>query len=128
MGGIDKGLVALAGEPMVAYVLAALRPQVSHILINANRNRDRYAAYGYEVVADLIGEYFGPLAGMASAMQVAVTRYILTVPCDSPLVANDLAERLGRVLVAEQAEIAVAHDGARMHPVFALLQRDPRGR
>jgi molybdopterin-guanine dinucleotide biosynthesis protein A len=121
MGGVDKGLVPLLGKPMVEHVVHALRPQVGRLLINANRNRDNYAALGLPVVPDMVGEYFGPLAGMASAMQVADTRFILTAPCDSPLIADDLAQRLYDALAQEQGEVSVAHDGNRMHPVFALL-------
>jgi molybdenum cofactor guanylyltransferase len=124
MGGVDKGLMPLAGEPMIAHVLTALRPQVSTIVVNANRNLDQYAAFGCRVAADTIGDYYGPLAGMASAMEITATRYVLTVPCDSPLVAHDLVARLYRALSREQAEISVAHDGERMHPVFALLRCD----
>lgn len=122
MGGQDKGLVELAGRTMVAHVIAALRPQVGALIINANRNQGTYARLGYPVVPDGLGDYFGPLAGMASAMQKAETRYILTAPCDSPLVPTDLAERLYGAMSREDAEIAVAHDGERMQPVFALLR------
>ncbi len=124
MGGVDKGLMPLAGKPMVAHALAALRPQVATIMINANRNLDQYATLGCQVTADAIGDYYGPLAGMASAMELAATKYVLTVPCDSPLMANDLAARLYQALNQGNAEISVAHDGERLHPVFALLQCD----
>lgn len=123
MGGVDKGLMQLAGKPMVAHVLAALGPQVATIIVNANRNLDQYAAFGYRVAADTIGDYYGPLAGMASAMEISTTKYVLTVPCDSPLMARDLVARLYQALIQERADLAVAHDGERMHPVFALLQR-----
>lgn len=124
MGGLDKGLIPLNGRPMVQYVLQALRPQVGQILINANRNQAQYAEFGYDVVPDRVGEYFGPLAGMLSAMRVATTPLILTVPCDSPLVAADLGQRLLGALIREDAEISAAHDGTRLHPVFAALRRD----
>ena len=122
MGGDDKGLVEVNGEAMVVHALRGLTPQASVLLINANRNQERYAALGEcQVVADADGDYAGPLAGMASAMQHATTRYILTVPCDSPLLAPYLGERLFAALRAEDGEISVAHDGTRMQPVFALL-------
>jgi molybdenum cofactor guanylyltransferase len=123
MGGRDKGLIELCGRPMAEHVLTALRPQVGCVIINANRNREQYAALGCPVVADSIGEYFGPLAGTASALQAADTDYVLTVPCDSPLVPEDLALRLAQALAREGAEIVVAHDGERMQPVFALVSR-----
>jgi molybdenum cofactor guanylyltransferase len=122
MGGMDKGLVVLNGIPMLEHILATLRPQVGDVLINANRNIERYADYGYKVVPDMLGDYFGPLAGMASAMQAAGTEYILTVPCDSPLLPSDLAVRLAAALTRDRADIGVAHDGERMQPVFSLLR------
>lgn len=122
MGGEDKGLVQVNGEPMVVHALRGLAPQVGALLVNANRNRERYAALGdCDVVADADGDFAGPLAGMASAMERAGTRYILTVPCDSPLLAPDLGERLFAALTAADAEVSVAHDGDRLQPVFALL-------
>jgi molybdenum cofactor guanylyltransferase len=122
MGGEDKGLVQVNGEPMVVHALRRLAPQAGALLINANRNRERYAALGAcDVVADADGDFAGPLAGMASAMERAGTRYILTVPCDSPLLAPDLGERLFAALTAADAEVSVAHDGDRLQPVFALL-------
>ncbi len=123
MGGLDKGLVELAGRPMVEYVHDALGPQVGSILISANRNREQYSGYGHPVIGDTVGDYFGPLAGIASAMRVASSKYILTAPCDSPLLPPDLAQRLSRALQGEHAEISVAHDGGRMQPIFALMQR-----
>jgi len=122
MGGEDKGLIKLHGRALLDYILAGVRSQVGHILVNANRNLDRYAAFGYPVVADITGDYLGPLAGMASGMQASGTPYILTLPCDSPYVPSALAGRLYRALAAADAEISVAHDGVRLQPVFALLR------
>ena len=121
MGGRDKGLLPLAGKPMVEWVMAALKPQVADIIINANRNLDAYAAYGYRVVSDRLHGFCGPLAGIASSMESASTPYIVTTPCDSPLVPLDLAHRLYQALHVNRAEISVAHNGERLQPVFALL-------
>ncbi|CAD7856776.1 MAG: Molybdenum cofactor guanylyltransferase (EC 2.7.7.77) [Olavius algarvensis Gamma 1 endosymbiont] len=124
MGGEDKGLAPVDGRPMIHHIIRTLRPQVGPLLINANRNLDHYRRFGYPVVPDIMGDFYGPLVGMASALQAAETRYLLTVPCDSPLLPDNLAETLHAALHAQQAEIAVAHDGVRMQPVFALLRRD----
>jgi molybdopterin-guanine dinucleotide biosynthesis protein A len=121
MGGRDKGLLQLAGKPMVEWVMATLKPQVADIIINANRNLDTYAAYGYRVVSDKLHGFCGPLAGIASSMESASTPYIVTTPCDSPLVPLDLAHRLYQALHINRAEISVAHNGERLQPVFALL-------
>lgn len=127
MGGVDKGLIAVNDRLMIAWVIDALRPQVTDILISANRNRDSYAEFGYPVIDDGDDEFRGPLAGLASCMQVAITPYIALAPCDSPLVCSDLVPRLSAALSASGARIAVAHDGEWLQPVFALLERDLRG-
>lgn len=124
MGGVDKGLLLLNGKPMIEHVITALRVEIDNLLINANRNHERYAGFGYPVIPDILDGYLGPLAGIASGMRAASTRYIVTAPCDSPLVAGGLVQRLCETLTRENADISVAHDGERMHPVFALIRRD----
>ena len=122
MGGMDKGLIELAGRPMVEHVLDALRPQVGSLLINANRNTERYAAYGHPVVSDTLQGFMGPLAGVLAALQRLTTEFLVTVPCDAPLVAPDLVGRLYEACVANDADVAVATDGRRQQPVFLLLR------
>ena len=124
MSGADKGLIALHGKPLITYVIDILTPQVGAIIINANRNIDQYSAFGYSVIPDTVPGQAGPLAGIASALLVAKTDYVLIVPCDSPYLPHDLVARLTAILTQDHAEIAVAHDGARLQPVVALLQRD----
>ena len=106
---------------MIDYIITALRPQAGNIMINANRNPEQYAAFGLPVVADMLGDYFGPLVGMATGMHTTDKPYIVTAPCDSPFIPGTLVESLYHALHDNQAEISVAHDGARMQPVFALL-------
>ena len=124
MGGRDKGLVQFKGKCLVEHVIAALRPQVGKLLISANRNQSRYTELcAGPVLVDTFGNYDGPLAGMVTALAQAHTDYVLFVPCDSPYLNPQLAERLYTNLLQVQAEISVAHDGKRMHPVFSLLKR-----
>jgi molybdenum cofactor guanylyltransferase len=126
MGGTDKGLVELAGRPMIAHVLAALAPQVDRVLINANRNHEAYAAFGWPVIADQEEGFLGPLAGLAAGLQAAATPLVITAPCDCPALAPDLVARLYSALEGENAEIAVPFDGERLQPVFALVRRELR--
>ena len=121
MGGKDKGLVALEGRPLIAHVIDTVAPQVSHILLNANRNGDDYAQFGYPVIADDLEGFQGPLAGILAAMQHAVTPLLLVVPCDAPQLPQDLVLRLSTTMRSKDAQIAVAHDGERLQPVHALL-------
>jgi molybdenum cofactor guanylyltransferase len=121
MGGVDKGLVPFAGRPMIEWVMDALNPQVGALMISANRNREVYCRYGIQVVSDMDPGFKGPLAGMASAMRVARTDWILTVPCDGPLLPTDLAGRLIDAMTSGQTELAAATSGGRIQPVYALL-------
>lgn len=121
MGGEDKGLIELNDRPLLDYIITALKPQAGDIMVNANRNQERYRAFGYPVIEDILGDYFGPLAGMATGMQATARPYLLTVPCDSPFLPTHLAATLYHAMRSENAELGVAHDGERMQPVFALL-------
>ncbi|MGC7405224.1 molybdenum cofactor guanylyltransferase MobA [Pandoraea pneumonica] len=94
MGGRDKGLQLYDGRPLAAHVLARLAPQVGTVLISANRNHATYAALGADVISDETQDFAGPLAGMLSGLRAAKTEYVLVVPCDSPLLPDDLAVRL----------------------------------
>jgi molybdopterin-guanine dinucleotide biosynthesis protein A len=125
MGGIDKGLLTLNGVTLVEQVIANLRPQVGQLLISANRNIEQYTKLGAcPVLVDTFGHYDGPLAGMATALAAAKTNYIVFVPCDSPLFSSKLVTRLYDSLIQNHAEVSVADDGKRIHPVFSLFQRN----
>lgn len=123
MGGADKGLIKFLGRPMIEHVAERLKPQVGEILINANRELQHYANLGYPVIEDEIGGFAGPLAGLHKAMQVAAYPYVLTVPCDSPLLPHNLVERLMNGLIERDADLAVAKTGMQAHPVFCLCRK-----
>ncbi len=122
MGGQDKGLMHFQGRPLVAYSLDALRQVADTILVNANRNQQEYARFGYPVISDLNNSFDGPLAGLLSAMHSAKTEYVLTVPCDCPRLDGSLLGRLYTNLLNGQSEICAAYDGERMHPVFLIAK------
>jgi molybdopterin-guanine dinucleotide biosynthesis protein A len=126
MGGVDKGLVAFRGAPMVAAVIARLAPQVATIVVNANQNAEAYAAFGHRVVPDAVGGFAGPLAGLHAGLAAATTRYAVTVPCDSPFLPHDLVARLAAALDRHGAALAVARTSDQPHPVFALVRADVR--
>lgn len=123
MGGVDKGLVDLGGRMLIEYVLAAITPQVGSVLINANRNLERYQCFGHPVLSDDLNDYQGPLAGFQAALQTLSTPYMITMPCDGPLLPTDYVERMMSALEFNGAELAVAHDGTRLQPVYALIPR-----
>ncbi|HSG22381.1 MAG TPA: molybdenum cofactor guanylyltransferase MobA [Azonexus sp.] len=123
MGGTDKGLQELRGQPMVHWVIERLAPQVDELLINANQNGERYAAFGHRVVPDQIPDFAGPLAGLHAALSAATHPLVATAPCDSPFLPADLISRLFSALTAANADLAVAKTFDQAHPVFCLCQR-----
>jgi len=124
MGGVDKGLQLLNGRPLVSHVIERLAPQVDELLINANQNGERYAAFGYPVLADRIPEFAGPLAGLHAALTAATHPLVATAPCDSPFLPADLISRLFQALTATNADLAVARTFDQPHPVFCLCRRE----
>jgi molybdopterin-guanine dinucleotide biosynthesis protein A len=124
MGGVDKGLQRLRGQPMVQHVLERLAPQVSGIIINANQNVDTYRQFGYPVVADEVSGFAGPLAGLHAGLKAASHPLVVTVPCDSPFLPTDLVSRLHDQM--KDSDLAVAKTGDQPHPVFALVRTSVR--
>jgi len=123
MNGVDKGLVLLQSKPLIQHVIDRLTPQADEILINANRELVQYQALGYTVLRDEVEDFLGPLAGFSLGLQHAKHDYVLTVPCDSPLLPVDLAQRLMAALVEDKAETAVASSDGSTHPVFCLCKK-----
>ena len=123
MNGVDKGLVLLQQKPLIAHVIARLKPQVDEIFINANREIAQYEAFGLPVLKDENEGFLGPLAGFSLGLQHAKHDYVLTVPCDSPLLPLDLVERLLNAMAASRADIAVASSDENSHPVFCLMKK-----
>lgn len=126
MGGADKGLQTWQGRPLAKHALLRLAPQVGPMMISANRNLAAYRSMGVPVWPDPLPDYAGPLAGWLAGLEHCETRYLVTVPCDTPNFPPDLVERLAEALEREGAEIAMAaapEDGVvRTQPVFCLLE------
>ncbi|MCX7097510.1 MAG: molybdenum cofactor guanylyltransferase [Methylococcales bacterium] len=118
----DKGLILFQGQPMVTYAIAALSPIARPIIISANRNLEHYQAFGWPVVADDTDNFDGPLAGVLAAMRYTTAELLLVMPCDSPLVKTEHLQKLVDVRAANNADVAVAFDGARQHPVFLAVK------
>ena len=126
MGGADKALVAYDGRPLLAHAIERFRPQVDTLLISANGDPARFAAFGLEVVPDPIPGNPGPLAGIAAAALWARRHRpdldrVASIAVDNPLLPVDLVPRLAAALAAApSAGCAVAASGGRVHPVAAL--------
>jgi molybdopterin-guanine dinucleotide biosynthesis protein A len=119
MGGAAKGLAELSGEPLISHVISRLRPQVAGVMINANR--PEYAALGLPLIADVIPDYAGPLAGLHAGLLACPTPWLVTVPCDAPFVPTDLVAHLASAQAASrQSRLFVAASPCGIEPGFML--------
>ena len=121
LAGVDKGLLRLNKTPLVRHVIERIQPQVSDIIISANRNIEAYSELGFNVYKDEINGFAGPLAGILKALQHCKSEWLLAIPADSPFVALDLALRLSQKI--KDNKIAIPHDGKYLQPTFALIHK-----
>jgi molybdenum cofactor guanylyltransferase len=125
MGGGDKPLRPLGGRPLLDHVLERLRPQVAGVVLNANGDPARFAAYRLPVVPDGMADFPGPLAGVLAALdRMAECRpehpWLVSVPGDSPLIPHDLVARLHGAREAAGMPLACARSGGWAHPPVGL--------
>lgn len=125
MGGGDKPLRTVAGRPLLDHLLDRLRPQVAGIVLNANGDPARFAAFGLPVIPDTMPDHPGPLAGILAALDhAAATRpdlpWVLSVTGDSPFIPADLATRLHAAREAAGVPMACAWSGGQSHPPIGL--------
>ncbi len=123
MGGAGKGLVPLQNKPLVQHIIERLTPQVNEVLVNANRELEQYQAFNLPILKDEHVDFIGPLAGFSLGLKHSQYDYLLTVPCDSPLLPKDLVSRLMKGLTEKEADIAVAKSAGHTHPVFCLMKK-----
>lgn len=123
MGGLDKGLQLLHGEPLALHALRRLQPQVGRLALSANRHLEAYRAFGTPVWQDTLPGFPGPLGGWLAGLRHCETPYLASVPCDSPGFPPDLVARLAEALETQAADIAIAATPSRLQPVFCLMRR-----
>ena len=132
MGGGDKCLRPLAGETLLARVIARTAPQVGPLIVNANGDPARFASYGLPVVADVVEGYAGPLAGILTALDWAAEHaphhpLVASFATDAPFLPRDLVETMVEARDLAGADLACAASGGRTHPVFGLWPVELRG-
>jgi molybdopterin-guanine dinucleotide biosynthesis protein A len=125
MGGGDKCLRPLGGRPLLAHIVERARPQVDSLILNANGDATRFAAFGLEVVADGVEGFAGPLAGILAGMDWAAARapaarWLASFPADAPFLPLDLVARLRAAVEDQGKPLACAASDGRTHPVVGL--------
>jgi molybdopterin-guanine dinucleotide biosynthesis protein A len=125
MGGGDKPMREIGGRTILARVIARLTPQCDGLILNANRDPARFAAFGLPVIADTVKDFPGPLAGILAALDWAAANrpgveFILSAATDCPFLPRNLVARLHQARAQENAQLAVAASDEQSHPVIGL--------
>lgn len=125
MGGGDKCLLPLSGQPLLSHVIDRLRPQVTGMVLNANGDPSRFAAFDLAVTPDTVEGFAGPLAGVLAGLRWTrahnpQARWIVTAATDTPFFPEDLVAKLLAATGSDYPAIALAESGGRRHPVFGL--------
>jgi molybdenum cofactor guanylyltransferase len=125
MGGGDKPMRSIAGKTLLERVIARLGPQCDTLILNANGDPARFAAFGLPVIADSVADFPGPLAGILAALDWMASHRpevttVLSAAADCPFLPRDLVARLEAARTAQHAELAVASSGGQTHPVVGL--------
>lgn len=135
MGGGDKPLRRVAGASILERVIAAMAPQCDGLVLNANGDPGRLAAYGLPIVGDDVPGFKGPLAGILAGLDWIAANHrdvalAVSAPTDTPFLPFDLVRRLATARRDAKADIACARSGGATHPVIALwpvaIRRDLR--
>lgn len=101
--GVDKGLVPLAGRPMIEHVLARVAGLGAETLITTN-NQDEYEYLGLPMASDE-EPGAGALPGLRTALRAAQGETVLVVACDMPFVNRLLLEHL--LSLSREADVVV---------------------
>ena len=117
LGGGDKPLRMLGGQPLLAHVLARLAAGGERaVALSANGDPARFARFGLPVLDDGAFAGQGPRAGVLAGLDWAASRgagTLLTVPGDTPFIPRDLV-----ALLAPAPSCAAS--GGRVHHLVAL--------
>ena len=132
--GQDKGFLKLKGKTFMSYIIEALKPIVSEIIIVSN-NPD-YDVFKLKRVADVM-EGSGPLAGLYSGLLHSETENNIVLSCDVPLINTSVIKKLIEGFTSEVEVIQFESQGKTMplvamykrhcmHPILKLLQTNER--
>jgi molybdenum cofactor guanylyltransferase len=121
--GEDKGVLKLAGKPLLTHVTDAVRDAVDEVIV-VTSSEDRVEKYALLVAGSVRfavdqTELKGPLVGALSGFSVAKGEYCLLLPFDTPFVSGDVVSLLFEVCQGKAAVIPRWPNG-QIEPLHAV--------
>lgn len=119
--GEDKALKPFLGRPLIQRVIERLSPIADELIVTTNRPAE-YAFLGLRLFPDLMPGR-GALGGLYTAIASASQPLVAVVACDMPFASARLIEAMSRLLVQEEADVAVARSEGGYEPFHAVYRR-----
>ncbi len=121
MDYLDKGLVKLEGKTLISHVIERLQNQVENIYISCNRNEDEYQKLGFPLLNDSPFPSEGPLCAIAAGLSKIPCKRLLIVPCDTPLLPENLVDLLNQGLDSGAYKVACIRNHEHIQPLFCMI-------
>ena len=119
--GADKALALWQGRPLALSVAESVRAAAGSVALVGST--ERYADLGLPVIGDPVAGY-GPLAGLAAALDDTAAEWNLVVACDMPHLSVEFLSFLLSAASAAQADILLPLDrDGRPEPLCAVYAR-----
>jgi molybdopterin-guanine dinucleotide biosynthesis protein A len=114
-------MALLDGKPLIAHVGERLRQQAEKLAVAGHAAGA--AVLQCELLTDPAVTVRGPLLGVLAALDWADAHgatWLVTAPCDAPLIPADLAARLISAATAQSEPAAIAATRNGLHPLCAV--------
>lgn len=120
----DKVRAVLAGRALAEHAVTRARNQVERLIISTNDPSPPAIFGAYPRLADVIGGFRGPLAGILTGLEWVADNdpdcsWLMTFSVDTPFFPEDFVARLSEGN-RKQTVPVIAASGGRVHPVFGL--------
>jgi molybdopterin-guanine dinucleotide biosynthesis protein A len=107
--GQDKGLLKLAGKPLILHILDKVSTVVDEVLVvvSSKSQEKAYTCFLKQKAKIVIDKYEtqNPLVGALTGFEKAQGKYSLLLPCDTPFVSSQIASFLLELCVNKDAVI-----------------------
>ena len=129
MGGGIKSLEKFNDKTIFDRILERITPQTKNIIINANKEDNRFDEYNLPIIKDKLTGHLGPLAGIHTSLHwikynIPQVGWLVSVPSDTPFFPKDLVNKLFLKALEDNKKIVLAKSNDKIHPVIGLWKSD----